>query len=296
MLTEAQIKERVTYIGASEAAAVLGMSRWSSPLQVWAEKTGLISPDDISALLPVRLGNKLEQTVAELFMEETGKKVQRANETLYHPRYPFIGCNLDRRVVGESAILECKTAAPWKIKEWEGEEFPPEYVVQVMHQLAVTGAARGYLAVLFGNQDFKIKVVDRDEAALTKLVNREVEFWEKFVLPKIMPESISAKDKETLLKLFPTAEIGDPILLTDQANILAETLESLKKDHKAITAQIMQHENELKAMLGKAECGETNIWKFTWSNVPGGTHTVTRKPSRRFTFKRKGEEETNGED
>ena len=64
MLTEQQIKERKNYIGGSDCAAVLGMSRWGSPLTVWMEKTGQSEVKEEN--LAMKLGNKLEQIVAEL--------------------------------------------------------------------------------------------------------------------------------------------------------------------------------------------------------------------------------------
>ena len=41
-------ENRQTYIGASDCAAVLGMSRWKTPIQIWAEKTGALEQEDIS--------------------------------------------------------------------------------------------------------------------------------------------------------------------------------------------------------------------------------------------------------
>ena len=37
-------------IGSSDAAAVLRLSPWKSPLALYAEKVGLIEPDDLSDL------------------------------------------------------------------------------------------------------------------------------------------------------------------------------------------------------------------------------------------------------
>ena len=54
--------------------------------------------------------------------------------------------NIDRRVVGENAVLECKTANQFLAKEWEGEEIPASYLVQVQHYLEVTGAEKGYIS------------------------------------------------------------------------------------------------------------------------------------------------------
>ena len=36
-------------------------------------------------------------------MEDTGKKLERVNQTLIHPKYNFLRANIDRKVVGENA-------------------------------------------------------------------------------------------------------------------------------------------------------------------------------------------------
>ena len=160
MLTEQQLKERLNYIGSSDAAAVLGLSRWSTPLKVWAEKTGQCQPEDLSKKMQIRVGNKLEQAVADFFTEETGKKTELYEDTIYHPKYKFLAANLDRKVIGEDAFLECKTASARVKNDWTEDEIPPEYLIQVYHQLAVTGMERGYICVLIGNEDlFTIKIL-----------------------------------------------------------------------------------------------------------------------------------------
>lgn len=268
MLTAEQIAERVNYIGGSDAAAVLGMSRWATPLSVWAEKTGQIVREDTPAFYKT-LGHKLEQTVAELFMEETGKKLQRVNETIIHPRHPFMGANVDRRVVGERAIFEAKTASAWKAREWEGEEIPREYIIQAMHYLAVTGADRVYLSVLIGNHAFQTRVIERGEvlAAIEDLVRQEVEFWENFVVPRVMPVRIMSDDRETLERLFPIAAPGPAVELPDSANAIAETLEAQQQDLKMLERSVEKSKNELLALLGSNESGTTGRWDVLWANV-----------------------------
>src|SRR3990167_973569 len=253
MITPEQVKERVNYIGASDAAAVLGLSRWRAPLDVWVEKTQTLPPDDLSDNFQVKMGNKLEPIVAELFEEATGKKVHQVKQTIYHPHHPFIAANLDRRVVGEDAVLEIKTAGGWAAKEWEDEEIPHEVILQVMHQLAVTGKSIGYAAVLIGgNQEFKWKVVERDEKAIQMMMDKEVMFWKNFVVPKIMPSSIKAQDADTLFRIFPEAQKGEKVMLNGKATAILEGLSSLIQDHKNLAGIIEQQKNEIKAMLGEA--------------------------------------------
>jgi len=265
-LTKQQLEERKRYIGGSDAAGVLGLSRWQTPLSVWAIKTGQVEPEDIGDKICVKLGNKLEQAVAELFMEHTGKKVHRVNETLYHPKHKFIAANLDRRVVGENAVLECKTANQFKAKDWEGEDIPIEYIIQCIHQLAVTGADRAYIAVIIGNVDFKYKVIERDEKVIADLIEKEVNFWNNFVAPKVMPATIKAGDDDILYQLYPVAEPESCIELGDKANAVIESLDSLKADKKVVEKQIAEAENTLKAMLQDNEAGITDKFKITWKN------------------------------
>lgn len=259
-----KLEQRHLYLGGTEAAAVVGLSRRKTLLDVWAEKTGVVQREDIGHKLPVKLGNALEQCVADLFADETGKKVHRVNETLFHPRYPFLGANLDRRVVGERAILECKTTTAWLAKEWEGQEIPQEYIIQCLHYLAVTGADRCYLAVLIGNQDFKWMIVERDEAAINNLVQREVEFWEKYVVPGVMPQMVKARDSEVLFKMFPEAPDGSLISLDSSANEAIEFLQTLQRDAANLENQIEQKKNELKMMLGTNEIGLTDLYRVSW--------------------------------
>jgi putative phage-type endonuclease len=263
-----KMAERTSFIGGSDCAAVLGLSRWKTPLEVWAEKTGNIVPEDISEKLHIKLGNRLEEVVAELFCEKTGKKVRRVNETLFHKQHSFLGANIDRRVVGEDTILECKTCSAWKAKEWEGEDIPQEYVLQCLHYLAVTGAQKAYIAVLIGNQNFHFKEILRDEKIISDILKREVSFWQDFVEPKIMPAAmVSKNDDDALFKLFPSEAEGKIIDGGDNAAVLFETLEAAKQDYFNIKGLIDKTENEIKALMQDADTINGGKWRATWREM-----------------------------
>lgn len=260
--------DRSKFLGGSDAAAVLGLSRWKTPLQIWGEKTGNIVPEDISDRLSVKLGNRLEQVVVELFEEETGKKCRRVNEALTHPVHPFLAAKLDRRVVGEDAILEVKTASGWKIKEWEGDDIPQEYVIQVLHYLAVTGAKKAYIACLIGgNQKFVWKEILRDEKVLKQLVAKEVEFWNDFVVTKIMPTAaITKDDADTLFSLFPDGAEGVELSLGSDVNAIIEAIQRAEVTVKQAEDLVDEGKNRLRAVLGEASIGKTDKFRVTWKN------------------------------
>lgn len=263
MITKEQAQERKNYLGSSDAAAVLGLSRWQTPLQIWAIKTGQIEPREPDSEA-VKLGRELEDYVAKRFMEVTGKKVKRRNTTLFDKEYSFLGANIDRKVVGENAVLECKTTSAWLAKEWEGEDIPQEYVIQVLHQMMVGRFSKGYIAVLIGNQSFKWKEIPRDETLIEDIKSKEVYFWKEFVEKKQMPMTIKAHDSDVLYKLFPQQVEESVIELDDEAQRICEFIKSMEEEKKDLEKQIEEQRNILKAMLKTYETGQTAGYKITW--------------------------------
>ncbi|RXU75170.1 phage tail tape measure protein [Enterococcus faecium] len=156
------IEDRKKGIGGSDVGTILGLNKWKSPYQLWLEKTGQVVLEE-TASEPAYWGNILEEVVAKEFQERTGKKVRRRNQVFEHPLHPFLRANIDRDVVGENAILECKTANQFLGKEWEGEEVPLSYLCQVQHYMNVLNKDYCYIAVLIGGQKFIWKRIERDQ-------------------------------------------------------------------------------------------------------------------------------------
>lgn len=257
--------DRRTFIGGSDAAGVLGCSRWETPLSIWAKKTGQLQ-ESVEETLPMKLGKMLEPTLAELFTEHTGLKVRRVNQSAVHPVHKFLAAQIDREVVGDDSLCELKTASGWKAKEWSDEEIPQEYIIQVMHQLAVTGKKKGYVAVLIGgNQDFKVKEIPRDEELIRQIVAKEVAFWNDFVVPRVMPK-VTKDDAETLYRLFPLAVEGSAVDLGDEGARLMEMRQALYQDRNSVEMQLEAIENQIKALLKDSEAGKAGKWIATWKN------------------------------
>ena len=62
--------DRTKYIGGSDIGAILGLSRFRSPLEVWMEKTGKAVKQLDS--LPLRFGSFAEEFVASEYSRSTG--------------------------------------------------------------------------------------------------------------------------------------------------------------------------------------------------------------------------------
>ncbi len=156
------MQNRKDFIGGSDISAVMGVSRWCTPLQLWAEKTGEVEPEDISEKEHVHFGHVLEDVVAKEFEQRTEKKVRRSPQIYQDNTLPYMRCQVDRLVTGTDELLEAKTCSAWGAKDWEGEEIPIEYILQVSWQLMITGRKVGYIAVLIGGQKFVWKEIKAD--------------------------------------------------------------------------------------------------------------------------------------
>lgn len=256
---------RKSGIGGSDASAILGFNRWKSAFQLYIEKTSDFVEEIDNEF--IYWGNVLEDVVAQEFARRTGKKVQRVNRMLRHPKYPFMTANLDRRIVGEKAILECKTTSTYNKDAWEGDEVPAAYICQLQHYLAVTGYDKAYIAVLIGGNNFVWKEVERDDEFIELMIKREKDFWENHVLADV-PPSIdgSSSASEFLAKMYPQDD-GSAIMLDEQMNTVIEAIESLKAEEKQLKTQREEYENQLKMTLADAVEGHSNRFKVTYKTI-----------------------------
>lgn len=244
-LSAAALERRSRGLGSSDAAVALGLVSQKSNQRLFLEKRGEIEPEDLSKNWPVRLGSKLEPIVAELFEEETGKRLFRVNNTIEHPRLPFMVANIDRRVVGEKKLAEIKTAGHWAAQsdEW-GDEFtsavPFKYGVQVQHQLAcLPNYESGYVPLLVAGQHFKLFEIPRDEEIIGMLEAFLAKFWDD-LLNDIPPMPLNLAQAQ---ERWPKS-IGRSILASDE---IAATVEKLK----ATSAQRLTFEKEEKRLKGE---------------------------------------------
>lgn len=267
-------QQRRKGIGGSDAAAALGLSRWKSPLRLYLEKIGEIESDvDTEAAY---WGNILEDIVAKEFEKRTGKKTQRVNAILIHPVHEWMIANIDRKVVGESAILECKTTSTWNKDEWKDDEIPQEYIIQLQHYLAVTGYEKAYIAVLIGGNKFVWKELERDEELINMIIEGEQRFWE-MVENRTPPELDGSQDANAILEyLYPKAEEGTSIELPAYESLVDEIV-SLNKQIKQLEELKAEKENKLKEAIGEHETAIVGKYKITWKNI-----TSNRFDSRTF--------------
>lgn len=139
-------------IGASEMAIVLGRSTFMSPFALYHAKLGgweTTQTEDMD------IGQREEPVIAALFADEhTDLWIDTPRAGLYcHPVWKWAMCTPDIIAVDKSTVefypVELKTdesGRGWGVPG--SDEVPEQYRIQLMMQMGILGAKRGFLARL----------------------------------------------------------------------------------------------------------------------------------------------------
>lgn len=272
MLTEQQKQNRKNGIGASESGIVLGVNKYISPYQLWMQKTGKMEPDNLSEVPAVKWGSIHEETIAQEYARMMNCEVVEVPETLYHPEYKHILCHLDRKIVGQDKILECKFAM-FHTDEWgaSGTDIVPlHYIIQVQHQMSVCGASAADLAVLIGGWDYRVYHFKRDEFLIGKIIADLNFFWD-CVIKDIAPP---LRDRNDVQLAYPRPR---DFYKEADGNVIAtiDTIKMLKSQIKKLDEQKEKLEDDLTLFLGDCEGLKINNQvAATWKANKNGVRTL----------------------
>jgi hypothetical protein len=292
MLTPEQLKARQRSLGASELAAIAGLSKWKTAVDVWARKARgpegkapplVVEDQTLDLTKPGTLGNLLEPAIVELYVLHTSLATIAAT-TLVHPDHAWATATPDRLVAmgvgtdgpafvpGHSQIsrgLECKVVGPYMVSEW-GEVPPDDVVIQCQWCMFITGLDLWDVAALLGGTGFRVFTVDRDDETIAFLFELALAFWTDNVLADEMPIVSDGKATQKVMAAKWSKDDGSTRKAPTEAAPIASDLKDVKawikgaKAHEArLTAQLCELVGESKGI--KAEWGS-----FHWPTLQGG--------------------------
>lgn len=170
------LAQRRTGIGGSDVAAIMGLSPWRTPYQVWEDKTG--RAEDQPETPALYWGRLLEDPIRQAYADRTGLTVTKPDRMFTSKEHPFMLANLDG-IASDGRLVEFKTTS--RSDGWgeEGsDEIPDYYMTQVQHYMYVMGALRADVGVLIAGRDFRIYTVEADAELQQMLIEAESKFWE----------------------------------------------------------------------------------------------------------------------
>lgn len=241
-------------VSASDVAAILGFSPYKTPWRLWAEKTGMLRPDDLSGNFFVQRGNALEDEARQDFEVRHGTCVlPLCGEADEHPviRASFDGLDDSGRPV-EIKVPSEKTYREVLERGVEADAYKL-YWPQVQCQIYVSGADQGYLVFYQGpGVRTELAIARDDDFLLETLVPGCLEFWER-VAKKKEPERHPERDIYT-----PSGEaLATWTRLSGEYRKLAIDRAKLDAQVKKLKAGMDGIEEDLIALMGDFILAET---------------------------------------
>lgn len=185
------LEERRKGIGGSDVAAILGLSPWKTPFQVYQEKRSEIAPAPQNDAM--EWGTRMEPTIRQWYSDVTGRIVRLPEGIIYHEKYPFMLANLDG-VTDDERVVEIKTARNGsKWGEPGTDEIPDYYMTQVQHYLIVTGFEVCDLPVSIGGGLPVLYEIPADKELHEMIIDAEAVFWQR-VIDGNPPEAVTYAD------------------------------------------------------------------------------------------------------
>jgi len=202
------LEKRKSGITGTGASAIVGKNPYKSNIDYWEEKTGRRVEPDISDKEYVQYGQKAEEHLIALFALDFPQYevIHKDFDLRVHPEYPFLIGSLDgeltEKETGRKGILEIKTTNILQSRQYEkwNDMIPENYLYQTLHYLLVTGydfvVLKAQLKRVYDGNDVRLDTrhyyFERKdvEVLLADLLERELHFWNEYVLKDVRPPLI----------------------------------------------------------------------------------------------------------
>lgn len=246
------LKNRRRYLGASDAAAILGVNPWSSALDVYADH--IVPENGATPSEPAYWGLKKQPMLLEEFTRRTGRPCEMWEELIVSKERPWQSCTMDGVQNGRTPFyggveVKCTRLA------WKWADGIPEYVnAQIQHQFSVTGFEVISVVVFFNGDEYYQKDVPRDDDYIAKLNKVESEFMDRLAKFEPPDPDSSEASRRAIGRLYPE-DNGERVVLDPKYMEVDTRLIGLKQEYKDIGTDIRGCENDLKAALGDATSG-----------------------------------------
>ena len=260
----------------TDISAILGANPWTTPLDVWLEKTGRGTAVRMNDAM--RRGTDLEPTIvkwAHRHLEEAygGRwliEYYDLPQLVAHPDRPLLLGSMDALAHSKDGtwLIEAKTGKHAELLS----EVPPHYVAQAQWYLGVTGLDRGLLAA-FAAMDEGYHPLDADPEWFAAATGYAEAWWQRHVVADEPPPADPDRDAAAIAAM----RTPDPELAAELDPGVAMELLRAHAARKAADEAYKAAEAAVKAALGDA----------TTATLDGSiVATWTRSTSRRLDQRR----------
>lgn len=256
-ITELQRYRRQKHIGASDMPAIMGLSPWRTPYDVWLEKTGQVEPQYESEAMGI--GNMLEDGLLDWASARLEMPITK-NQYRVHEN-TILSASHDALVNGSPIGLEAKTSG--RNDDWGDDgtdDVPAHVIIQCHQQMLVSGLELVFVPALLGGGfglSRRLYRIVRDNDICEVIEREGIRFWREHVIPRVAPDGA------------PTLEVARRIIRTPNKitqidpEIIAEW-ETAKANAALYEKVAKARQAEILAMLGDAEAAEYDGGMLTY--------------------------------
>ena len=257
--------ERKKCIGASEVGAVLGLSKWASPYDVWASKTIGRPREEMSQA--AELGLVLEDSIGAYAAKKLNAAIDAKQVFRRHGVYDWMGATIDFAAHNDERafLIDCKAT---KAEYWS--EIPLMYQCQMAWQCFVHGYDVAYVATLHASTSFEAYEFDfhRDAKWFPDVFEACQAWWKRHVIEGEPPNCLPRMDIVQKIK----AASGKRIEMTADDRFMVAEIVERKAKVRELELEIEQRKTLLQQRLGDAEIGEYEgvpivTWKQTKDRI-----------------------------
>ena len=286
---ETFLLDRKLGIGGSDIAPIMGLSPYSTPLDVYREK---MSPEVMyeEEGKDLKRGKRVERYILQEYCEANDCKLEVNLPAVIHPEYAFMRGNIDAKVVGQNVIVEAKsTKCP--IAKWE-DGIPEYYRTQVAYYAMLSDADRVDVPVLFSNWQYACFTYWRDyeyEALIKKAV---IDFWNNHIIPGIPPEPSTPAELQTVYPKIENAktikadnEIRETVSLWQETSIKRKELEKQEEKLKIEIQRFMGDAGVLDAGFCKVAIKERTAIRLDINSLKATMPQIYKEYSNDNTYR-----------
>lgn len=236
--TQEWLDYRATRITSTDAAAILGVSPWDSPLSLYYAKKGMAPPKYVNEAM--KRGAELEDQALEKYTAVTGYKSLMVPMCVESLEYPWMMTSLDGLEMDMQSAVEIKCPGERVFNEIFEGRIPEYHTIQCQFHLLVTGFEKiDYFA--YYNDKFMLMSIFRDQPLIDKIIEKCGDFYENLCTntpPDALPtDAVVRSDVEWALAS------EDYLAVKKDINKILEHLEGLKQKEKECKERLKELAN-----------------------------------------------------
>lgn len=244
---------RAAHIGASDAPIIVGESPYKSALELWTEKRDPSREED--PLVRFRIGHRMEDLALDIYEERRGVKLTRGR-VLESRDLPRLSASLDAETADRNVEAKWSTSSRWD----DGP--PPDVIVQVMHQMAVSGHRVTDVAVL-RRDDLEIHEVPFDANLWDGILALEERFIRHLDEDDPPPPDASESARRAIARVYPDA-LRETIPADAEMDRLGRLILDGRDRIKLLEGEVSGWENALRFLIGDHDGIEGTGWRATY--------------------------------